>query len=182
MSQAIDDLKHEHEAILFALKILESINKKITTGASVEQADLAEFVGFLKEFADKCHHGKEEGVLFPALAKAGAPEQDEAVNALLHEHVEGRDWIHKMESSIYPNLRATEFVEASRHYTDLLKAHIAKENDILFPMAEQSLTPAQLDTLFQDFEEHETRVMGPGRHEQLHELLKTLKNKYQPSR
>jgi hemerythrin-like domain-containing protein len=32
-------------------------------------------MGFLKEFADKRHHGKEEGILFPALVEADIPEK-----------------------------------------------------------------------------------------------------------
>jgi hemerythrin-like domain-containing protein len=71
MSRAIDDLKHEHEAILSALKILSSITQNLKTQKTVSSLDIVSFIGFLKEFADKCHHGKEEGLLFPAMEKVG---------------------------------------------------------------------------------------------------------------
>lgn len=63
MSKAIDDLMHEHETILSALKILDTITTGIGRGSTPSRADLSNLVLFLREFADKCHHGKEEGML-----------------------------------------------------------------------------------------------------------------------
>ena len=73
MSKAIEDLEHDHKAILSALQILERIAGDIERGATPTRGELAKFIDFLKEFADKCHHGKEEGMLFPALIEAGMP-------------------------------------------------------------------------------------------------------------
>lgn len=88
MSQAIDDLRHEHDAILSALDILDRIEAEARQGTAAT-GDIAAFINFLKEFVDKCHHGKEEGMLFPALIKAGASERGESVPALLSEHEQG---------------------------------------------------------------------------------------------
>jgi hemerythrin-like domain-containing protein len=178
MSRAIDDLLHEHEAILSALNLLAGINRKLETASPVDPGDLTAFVGFLKEFADKCHHGKEEGLLFPAMAEAGVPQAGGPLGVMLREHEEGRRWIAAMSAAIEPRLDATAFVQAAQGYTELLQAHIGKENQVLFPMAERVLSPAHLDSLFQAFEEHESKVIGHGRHEELHGLLESLKNKY----
>ncbi len=86
MSKAIEELMHEHDAILFALKILESMNRQVETGSAIDLADVSGFLGFLKEFADTCHHGKEEGLLFPALVRAGLPEQGGPVGVMLSEY------------------------------------------------------------------------------------------------
>lgn len=178
MSRAIDDLKHEHDAIQVALKILESLEQRTATGQPVDTSDLAAFLGFLQEFADKCHHGKEEGILFPALVSAGLPQKSGPVEVLLDDHVQGRDWIARMASSLTPALDPERFAQAARGYRELLQAHIRKENEVLFPMAEQMLSPEQLDSLFERFEAHEEQVIGAGRHEQLHGLLKALRAKY----
>jgi hypothetical protein len=45
-------------------------------------------------------------------------------------------------------------------------------------MAEKVLTGSQLDTLYEGFEEHEEKVIGHGRHEELHAMLKNLQEKY----
>ncbi len=182
MSKAIDDLKHEHNAILFALEILEGMNRELATRKSIDVTDVSDFLGFLKEFADKCHHGKEEGFLFPALIKAGLPEQQAPVAVLLAEHVKGREWIRALEAATFPLLRSDEFRTASKGYMDLLQSHIEKENTVLFPIAEKLLTATQLGELYESFENHEATVVGQGRHEQLHALLKGLMEKYSPDR
>ena len=85
MSQAIDDLRHEHDAILSALDTLDRVEVEARQ-STVAAGDISGFIGFLKEFVDKCHHGKEEGMLFPALVKAGASEWEASVPVLLSEH------------------------------------------------------------------------------------------------
>jgi len=178
MSKAIDDLKHDHDAILSALKILDRIAEDIEKGATPGRADLAKFIDFLKEFADKCHHGKEEGMLFPALTQAGMPERGGPVGVMLSEHVEGRRFIKEMEGAIAstPDYRA--FSAAAKRYSSLLQNHIGKENDVLFPMAENLLKADQLEKLYEGFETHEKTVIGHGRHEELHQILKEMKAKY----
>jgi hemerythrin-like domain-containing protein len=178
MSKAIEDLKHEHEAILAGLAILDAMVARFGGPNPPTARDAREFLGFLKEFADKCHHGKEEGILFPALVKAGIPEQGGPVGAMLAEHVEGRRLIAAMDGAISDTVDARRFAEAATGYGRLLRTHIGKENDVLFPMGEKVLTMAQLDVIFDGFEQHEERVIGHGRHEELHAMLKELKRKY----
>lgn len=178
MSRAIDDLLHEHDAILFALGILDDMEQRVSSGQPTSTEDIAAFLGFLKEFADKCHHGKEEGFLFPALTAAGISLQGGPVGVMLHEHAQGREAIAQMEVSLHPTLDPARFSSAARGYADMLRAHIDKENNILFPMAEKALSARQLDELFDQFEGHEENVIGAGRHEELHGRLKGLHNKY----
>ena len=178
MSKAIEDLKHEHEAILSSLKILDRIAADIDKGSTPDKVDLGNFIGFLKEFADKCHHGKEEGMLFPALINAGIPEKGGPIGVMLSEHVEGRKFIKDMDNAIASTPDYEAFAAAARHYSSLLQNHIQKENSVLFPMAEQTLDKAHLEQLYQSFEEHEEKVIGHGRHEELHQMLKELQSKY----
>ena len=182
MSRPIDDLMHEHEAILFALQILEDFEQRAAAGAPVDSADVNAFLGFLREFADRCHHGKEEGILFPALVSAGVAQEGGPVGVMLYEHDQGRHWIAEMAASLLgPRFDAARFAPAARRYRELLQAHIQKENEVLFPMAERLLAPEQLDQIFERFEAHEEEVIGAGRHEQLHALLKGLRAKYRAS-
>jgi hemerythrin-like domain-containing protein len=178
MSKAIDDLKHEHEAILSALQILQNMNRQIAAGTKIPKADITGFIGFLKEFADKCHHGKEEGILFPALIKAGIPEGGGPVGVMLSEHTKGRQLIKEMEAALISSPNYEQFVKSAEGYSSLLKAHIEKENNVLFPTAEKVLAATELEGIYDQFEEHEEKVIGQGRHEELHEMLKDLKKKY----
>ncbi len=178
MSRAIDDLKHEHDAILSSLKILDKMSADISKGSKPAKEDLSAFIGFLKEFADKCHHGKEEGLLFPALVDAGLPEHGGPIAVMLSEHSQGRDLIREMDQAIAAGPDYVTFSYAASAYSSLLKNHIEKENSVLFPIAEKTLEPSRMEQLYNSFEEHEEKVIGHGRHEELHRMLKELMSKY----
>lgn len=178
MSKAIDDLKHEHEAILFGLKILKGMVKHSTERKPGLKVDFQRFIGFLKEFADKCHHGKEEGILFPAMVGAGMIKKGGPMEVMLAEHVQARNLVQTMEDSLNGNLELGRMTIAAKEYSTLLDNHIQKENNVLFVMAEKILRPDQLDMLYAAFEEHEEKVIGKGRHEELHAILKDLKTRY----
>ena len=75
MKTAGKDLVKEHMAIQIALNILEKIQERSEKNDETDSGDIVDLIEFLKEFADKCHHGKEEGFLFPALEKAGVKNE-----------------------------------------------------------------------------------------------------------
>ena len=138
MSRAIDDLRHEHDAILSALGILDAMVGKLGGRKPPTGEDLQGFLGFLKEFADKCHHGKEEGILFPALVAAGIPEQGgpgrpDAGGA------RGGPEAHQSHGGCLQPRGRPGFRRSGRRLCRLLRSHIAKENDVLFPAADRVL-------------------------------------------
>jgi hemerythrin-like domain-containing protein len=178
MSKAIADLMNEHEAIFSAIQIMERMIATIEKATLLDTKDIHDFIEFLKEFADKCHHGKEEGFLFPAMIGAGVPDKGGPIGVMLAEHAQGRKLIRDMEESISTNVDQMKLAQAAREYVHLLKNHIQKENMALFPMAERVLTATQLEKLYERFEEHEDKVIGQGRHEELHAMLKNLQEKY----
>ena len=178
MSKAIADLLNEHEAILSALQILERMVGSEENAAPAAQKDILDFIGFLKEFADKCHHGKEEGLLFPAMIGAGVADRGGPIGAMMGDHDRGRKLIREMEDSVSTQPDREKFARAAKEYIALLQNHIQKENLVLFPMAERLLSEAQLANLYEGFEEHEEKVIGHGRHEELHAMLESLQKKY----
>lgn len=179
MSKAMTDLMNDHDAILSALDVFAKILDKIKIEKNeTNPDDLMDFVDFLREFADKCHHGKEEGILFPAMIAAGVPDRGGPIGVMMAEHIQGRGYIHDMLEALDGLEDYDRFEKAGRSYIELLKVHIQKENNVLFPMADRVILPEQLDTMHQAFEEHEEKVIGHGRHEELHEVLNTLKEKY----
>jgi hemerythrin-like domain-containing protein len=178
MSKAVTDLMNDHEAILTALKIFSRMLETFQTITKVNQDELVDFIAFLKEFADKCHHGKEEGILFPAMIAAGVPDRGGPIGVMMSEHIQGRGFIHDMEVSLEDPVDWTAFEKAGRNYISLLRVHIQKENSVLFPMADRVIAADELEHMFVAFEEHEEKVIGHGRHEELHALLKSLGTKY----
>jgi len=179
MKTAKEDLIHEHKAIQIALNILERIGERLQKNQIADYSDINALLGFLKEFADKCHHGKEEGFLFPALEKAGIRNEGGPIGVMLSEHTQGRNFIKEMQNSIKDEkVDKNQFIGASINYIRLLRAHIQKENSVLFPLIDIRLSASEQQELFENFENHEEKVIGEGRHEELHTLLETFKIKY----
>ncbi len=179
MSKAMSDLMHDHEAILLALQVFSRILTKLQSTPNADTLELSQFIDFLKEFADKCHHGKEEGLLFPAMIAFGMPDRGGPIGVMMAEHIQGRGFIHDMQEALEAEpVDLAAFDLAGRKYIQLLQAHIHKENSVLFPMADKLIPQADLDRLAAAFEEHEEKVIGRGRHEELHALLEELNMKY----
>ncbi len=170
MGKATQDLRKEHEAILYVLEILD----KMMRSAESEKESLLryynEVVYFLKIFADLCHHGKEENYLFQELGNKGLPKDGGPVGVMLQEHAQGRGFIAEMGSSL-DEKDIAKFSSAAVKYRDLLRSHIEKENNILFPMADRLINEEEQERLFEKFEAHEETVVGHGVHEKLHAMI-----------
>jgi len=179
METARQDLINEHKAILVALNILEIMYEKLEKEGEADYFEINDLLEFLKEFADKCHHGKEEDFLFPALEKTGVRNQGGPIGVMLSEHTLGRDLIKQMQDNLLKDkVNSQGFIEAAKSYVRLLRAHIQKENTILFPLIEVKMSTSEQAELLRSFENHEEEVIGEGRHEELHIMLETFRDKY----
>lgn len=181
--KALNDLKEEHGGIKVMLEILGKISDRLDSGKDVDPEHLEQILEFLKVFVDKCHHAKEEDHLFPALVKAGIAQEGGPIGVMLHEHDAGRDFIRGMAGAL-PGIRKKDpaavkrFIAGARGYTDLLLAHIDKEDNILYPIAEVRL-PASADRdLAAAFDKVEEERVGHGKHEEFHRMMDRLKEIY----
>ena len=170
MGKATQDLKKEHEAILYVLQILDKMMESDNLEAESLLRYYGEVVYFLKIFADKCHHGKEENYLFKELVDKGIPNEGGPVGVMLREHAMGREYIAQMSRSL-DEKSIDGFNSAAANYRDLLRNHIDKENNVLFVMADSVLNEQAQIILFEKFEQHEENVVGHGVHEKLHAMI-----------
>jgi hemerythrin-like domain-containing protein len=179
MTTATQTLRHEHDAILRMLDAAEETARQLTAGAQVAPGVLEGLLEFLKLFADQCHHGKEEDVLFPKLVEKGLPRNMGPIGVMLLEHDQGRALVQQMSDATaaykaaHPGA-AERWAEAARAYAGLLREHIAKENSVLFVMAERMLSAEEQQQLAAEFEAVELQKMGAGRHERLHQMMDQL--------
>lgn len=136
-------LVEEHAIIERALDVAEAAVARLRVGQDIPDGYAAWLIDFICQFADGCHHHKEEGVLFPLLEARGVPKQGGPIGCMLHEHELGRDLVRRMKgaSQATPFDKA-RFADALEDYAALLRQHIFKENNVLFLMAERVLTPA----------------------------------------
>jgi len=167
-------LKHEHRVIERALRVLGTLVENPEKG-SPEQWE--KIIDFIRNFADRCHHVKEEKVLFPALEKCGMDPTAGPIAIMLEEHEEGRGYVRAMAESLAsldPDGARAALVENAKSYLRLLPDHIQKEDEALFVMADDVLSAEEQRTLVREFEEHETKEMGPGVHVKYVTLLEEL--------
>ncbi len=170
MGKATQDLRNEHDAILTVLSIADNMLAAPESRHAEVFRAFGELVYFLRIFADKCHHGKEEGILFTEMAKKGVAVQGGPIGVMLQEHELGRQHIAGMSRALDPEDHAG-FAESAGRYRDLLRSHIQKENNVLFPLADRLLDDEEQDRLFVLFERHEENVIGHGVHDKLHAMI-----------
>jgi hemerythrin-like domain-containing protein len=180
---ATKELTNEHKAIELMLRILDAISQKITSGGQVPPKDLDGIAEFLSVFVDSCHHGKEEDHLFPALEKGGVPRAGGPIGILLEEHEQGRQIAACLKATFGEYAggnkdAAGEISKAVGEYVTLLTQHIEKENNVLFPMADGRVNEAEDVRIVDSFEELERDRIGPGKHDEFHEMLGRLKRLY----
>src|SRR3970040_1095158 len=153
--KATEALKQEHRIIEKVLGAVE----KLTKSPGEIPVDLWEkAIDFIRNFADKCHHLKEEGLLFPMLEEHGIPREGGPVGMMLMEHEEGRGYVRAMAAALSAAKGDAEGAkkqlgENARAYLRLLKEHIAKEDQILFEMADAHIGPQGQRMLLEQFEE-----------------------------
>jgi len=142
-----DLLRDEHRLILKALDALERAADRAGADRPVADAWWTGAVAWLRTFADRSHHAKEEAALFPAMVKAGVPAHGGPIAVMLEEHVEGRRLVTAMDAGPGPAR-----LGACRAYVALLRAHIEKENGIVFPLAEAVLDAQAVLGLGREFD------------------------------
>jgi hemerythrin-like domain-containing protein len=173
-------LSAEHRVIEQVLDCLEKIADKAAACDKLEMDSARTVLRVLRTFADRCHHGKEEKQLFPMLERRGMPTHVGPVAVMLDEHEIGRAEIRKMDAALSDGERegARAFCDAARSYVELLRDHIAKEDNILFPMAESVLRDEDRAELLASFENVEHGELGSGTHEEMLSLANALADRF----
>lgn len=175
----IEMLMHEHQIILMVLGAVEREAQRIQGSGQVDAAKTEQMVDFIRNFADRCHHAKEEDLLFVRMQERGMPAQGGPIGVMLAEHVEGRRLV-KAAAEALPGAAKgdPQAVAAVRDsllgYTRLLRAHIGKEDNVLYPMAERVLEAEDQQWLAEEFDRVEAEEMGAGVHEKYHQMAHEL--------
>ncbi len=155
---ATQNLENDHVHVL----LLTEVMQKMSEQKSENVVHLELIVNLVRYFADGLHHAKEEDLLFPMLGKKGFSPEHGPVAVMLAEHVQSRTYIKRVADGIVAfkngDRAALESIYKNlEEYAFLLTAHIGKENNILFRMADQTLSAEEQSFLlaqFDDVEKH----------------------------
>ena len=135
---------NEHKLILRMITLVEQNTALLEEGKFRNWQFYLDAVDFIRNYADRFHHAKEEDVLFVELIKNGMPEKQSPIEAMHMEHDEGRAHVRAMEEAAQKAIsgeagQAKSVAEHAKGYAKLLRGHIEKEDDILYPLAERIL-------------------------------------------
>ncbi len=185
MEKAIELLMSEHRLIERVLGSLETFALEVEGGLQPDRSVLADYGTFFREFADACHHGKEEDMLFARMVERGFSRETGPVAVMLHEHRVGRGHVGALReagSGTGPlsAVQAQLAVEHANAFVPLLRGHILKEDRVLYPMAVRLLTADELERMAADFEALETRLRGDGSYDKLQGLAERLVVGFRP--
>lgn len=176
-----ESLKKEHGVVLVVVGAMDREAAHIRAGGMVHADDVERMLEFTREFTDGCHHRKEERVLFPLLGER-VPMANTPVSVMLAEHDKSRAYVRALVEAL-PQARRGDRDAAERTavalegYAKLLRAHIDKENSVLFPLAERALQAADKARLAEEFERIEREETGDGAHEKHHALARELRER-----
>lgn len=178
-----EQLKDEHQGVKLMLKILRKACEKMHGGTAVPHEHLDHMVEFFRVFVDKCHHAKEEELLFPAMRAAGIPGVEAPIRRMCEEHESGRAIVRALADSAArckagDHKAPAKIIAEALAYRDLLIQHIEKEETALYPLADEGIPREAQDALVKGFERIEEEKIGAGRHAKFHEMMRHLQGVY----
>lgn len=135
-------LAEEHQNILKVIDIVLKECDKMERGSETDKAFFDKVILFIQKYADGYHHSKEEDILFKTMLRNLDNMHCNPIPVMLNEHDAGREYVKHMIEALAQNNKE-ELIESARGYCYLLQDHIYKEDNILYPMAEQSLNEEQ---------------------------------------
>jgi hemerythrin-like domain-containing protein len=181
----LEELRHEHAVISLVLRYIGQEAQRIEDIGTLRPEVVEMMLDFSRNFTDRCHHAKEENHLFPSLEGKGMSRESGLVADLLNEHAEGRRRL-KAVDELLPAAGSGDKDAALSvalnlfAYRKLLEEHIAREDTVLFPMADSLLSAEDQDSLEKAFARVEEIETGLGVHEKYHRLAHTIAEQFGP--
>ncbi len=168
----------EHRLIERMLKIVLKEVSAMKDSGTADPVIIDTIVDFIRVYADRTHHGKEEDILFTALEKKNMSDSDRALMAeLVEEHKFGRKTTQALVDARNKYVAGNREVVLSiiKHLetlADFYPEHIRKEDKIFFPSTETLFSQQELDTMLEDFREFDRKMI----HEKYTAVVETFKN------
>lgn len=182
---SIDLLVQEHELILRAAKVMRQAALEIMQGKEVRVDDFRQMIDFVRRYADEHHHQKEEKVLFLEMSQKLGPAAEKLIrHGMLVEHDLGRFYMMALEQDLNsyehsPNDETKlDIIANTIAYTQLIKRHIDKENQVVYTFGEKNLDTESKIFIDQETKNLEEKATEKAIQAQYQDLVTRLENKY----
>lgn len=182
--ESIRIMVDEHTNIRRMLKVVRNVCYRVMTNGEYDLEDFPRIIDFIRIYADKHHHGKEEHVLFETMnrslenvAKSGA------ITGMYIEHDLGRLYISSLEKALErfkegEDEARLDIIGNAIGYTDLLDRHIEKENTALYKLAERMLDDESKAFVDEESNKVEVEATEAGLQDKYINLVTELEEKY----
>lgn len=155
MKNVTNELIAEHQNILKFIDAMLTECDQLEKGKETEKAFFIKAIDFIKNYADRYHHAKEEDILFKMMLENPGGMHCNPIPVMLHEHETGRHFVKGLEEGLNEDNKG-KIIENARGYGYLLQDHIYKEDNILYPMAEEALSDQNKEMVLKKYKELET--------------------------
>lgn len=182
--ESIRIMVEEHENIRRMLKVIREVSYRVMTLGEFDIEDFTSIIDFVRVYADKHHHGKEEDILFDTmnkeiekLAKSGA------ITGMYIEHDSGRLFMANLEKGIQSYNEGSDYarldiIANAICYADLLDRHIEKENTAMYKFAENMLNDSSKSFIEDECLKVEEEATNSGLQNKYIALLEEMEKKY----
>lgn len=181
--KSIELMVDEHKYIKRMLIVLRQYSYKVVKGEEVDISDFYSMIDFVRNFADKHHHGKEEEILFREMMAHQGPVAEKLIkHGMLVEHDLGRLHMMDLEAALKElengnDEAKIDIIANAVGYAALLTRHIDKEDNVVYPYAEKGLPEEVLRQIDDECEQFEIKARKEQVHQKYIAILEELEAK-----
>jgi len=178
-----ENLINEHKKINELLDIMSKIALKIKSKDVFYPNDVEEVVKYLINIIENSHHGKEDDVFYPELISSGIPKETAPLSIINYEHIISVNYLKDISSCVVNCKIGNDFsgellADSLTNYVIAIKNHIQREEEIVFPIANEVFSIEKQNEILQRFEVIEQKYISNSFNDQFDKLLNKFKNKY----
>lgn len=165
---------YEHNLIKTVIDALISNANLMIEGSEINEMFYKDVINFLRNYADKIHHKKEENILFPVALEHENTKNNPDVKILVHQHILSRELVDLMEEALIKKNRL-KLVKTAREYSEIIGGHINREDEMLIPLLEEQLPEDDKREIISRFREIDNNLSRE-KTKKLEETALNLKN------
>ena len=181
---AIELMTYEHTFIRRMLTVMRNFSYQLMLNPKMDVSDAPRMIEFVRQYADKHHHGKEEDLLFNRMVDhLGSAAEKLVKHGMLVEHDLGRLHMKLLEEGIEAfqggdDTARLDIIGNAVAYTQLLDRHISKEDDMVYPFSWRHFDEKMIERINEETEAFEVKASEAGIQERYLKLLEDMEAKY----